>query len=500
MKKNNNFNNRKIYSIFLDNKLIIFSFSLVITAILLFFVGYMMKSFNIILLSILLAWIANLSVALSNFKRGIYFLFFNITFFTFIFSGNIFKMFSGDIWHNFSSNIEIKTNIIIFSALLSLFFGYVILYFVNRFDKRECEYFPLKNTRIKGFVQKYSLIIFCISLFLSFLIVIEKVAFVFENSYLDFYTSFNSTIPTVFHNLSSFLLPSLLLYLFTFPKIKRVIGILIPFSIYVFLTLGTGSRSTFVLSILIILIYFIYSQFNKIYFVFNKRRIVWFVVFGFLGVSFLCSFNLIRNRAPIKNYNPIYYFKQFFVDQSTSINVIKNAEKYKSDLRSMNKNYTFSNFVSFYKYSSLFKIFRLGKKPYPIYQNNTLEMALYGDSLGQTISYLALGDKYLQGHGLGTEYLAELYIDFDIWGIIVYNVLLGCILYFFSNISVGNFILNTYIFLVIYRILYMPRENASNWMMEFFSIKNFILICMPYLIYQIVIKNKRSKNENTVDC
>ncbi len=63
-----------------------------------------------------------------------------------------------------------------------------------------------------------------------------------------------------------------------------------------------------------------------------------------------------------------------------------------------------------------------------VYNGNSIENALYGHSLAHRLSYLEYGDYYLQGHGVGSCYIAELYHDFGVIGVMAGNYIYGYIL------------------------------------------------------------------------
>lgn len=85
--------------------------------------------------------------------------------------------------------------------------------------------------------------------------------FVLGHSYVEYYSSFQSKLPYIVYVFSTFLQPSLCLYLITYPPKKKVYPILVIYVISTIPDLISGERNPFVLSVLFSLIYFIYRDY-----------------------------------------------------------------------------------------------------------------------------------------------------------------------------------------------------------------------------------------------
>ena len=118
-------------------------------------------------------------------------------------------------------------------------------------------------------------------------------------------------------------------------------------------------------------------------------------------------------------------------------------------------------------------------------------MALYGNNLGASISYIVLGSRYLNGHGLGTQYIAELFVDFGIIGIIIFNLFIGYILTRLTYINYNSCYKFAFLLSALSGILYIPRNFATTWIVNtFFSIQNWIIVIIVYMITNKIVKNK----------
>lgn len=464
-----------------------------------FIIGYCTKSFNLMMFSIIFIWLINIIDSIKNIEKNIFYLFFLITFFTLLLGKNVIGFFDGTPWYtSYDTNIELITHLLLYISLLALDIGK--LFANNYFAKINAKPKNItSNSKLSDYIEKYALLVFFITFIPTIALTVEKIIFVKQNSYLEFYTSFDSVFPSFFEKLSQLNFSSLILFLILFPKFSKVVKILCLYGFYLVLTIFTGSRTDFVVNVLIVLVYLIYSDRKEIYKIFNKKIIAILAVVTVFGISFLSAFNSIRNGYEVENYDMYFQVKQFFIDQSNSLNVIKNAVKFKDDLPSTNVNYTFGPFISYYNYSKVFSLFRKDKRVNEC-EMNTVDCALYCNNFGQTISYLALGDKYLEGHGLGTQYIAELYVDFGYAAVFVFNLALGILLILFAKVEKSNIILLSYIFILFSKIIYIPRSFALEWVLYLLSIPNLVLICLPKVFEKYFYKNRNEViNEDIMD-
>ena len=110
-----------------------------------------------------------------------------------------------------------------------------------------------------------------------------------------------------------------------------------------------------------------------------------------------------------------------------------------------------------------------------------------------TISYFINPTQYLEGHGRGSCYIAELNIDFGYTGVIIGNLFLGAYMAIFYKIYKKSYIL-TACLLFSYRIMFfIPRAPIIyiiTYVFNFTAIASIMLILFLTL-GEIYIKRYR---------
>lgn len=340
---------------------------------------------------------------------------------------------------------------------------------------------------------------FYITIIFNAITILEKVIFVQNNTYLDLYTSYNSQLPLVIIKLSQ--VNDFLFYIFlaTFPTKEEIKMPMILFVILQTITILSGGRSQAVTAILFAIAYIIYREYQTRKN--NGGKNVWikktYIVFGVIllpfVIAFLGAYNSLRNNIKLQNISITQQILDFFYSQGTSINILGYVKMYEDMLPNTNITYVFEPIIVFFREGIIGRI--LGFSPL---EGNTVQMALYGNNLGATISYLVMPDLYLKGHGLGTQYIAELYADFGYLGIFLFNIFLGMLLKIITFNTNKKWYWTAICISIIRLIFFMPRDFTLSWTTAFYSITNWTTILLVTLVSRI-IKKGESKNENTLD-
>ena len=436
--------------------------------VLLFILGISLKSLNTMLIATVLLCASNVIFAMFNLKENIIFFIFNITFFTLVLGKNTIYMITGKNWYAQFTNIaKIETIAVIFMALFSLKAGQLIF-------------------------EKITLAAFYITLLCIYIVELEKLIFVWKNSsYLALYKNFKSSIPYFISKTADMNFLFLSMYLATFPKPKKLGKVFIPYGVYLVLSLLVGVRGPLVIKSIFIGIYLFIRQSkfqNEVYY--TKKRVIILMVVLFVAMAFLSMYNLWRNRLTIKKFSIIHYAEQFFIDQGTSGDTLAYSIQNKNKLRDLKQHYTFGFFINNFRYGTISKIFGISK----VHNTDKISVALHDNNLGASISYIVLGNRYLNGEGLGTQYLAELYIDYSFIGIIIYNFLLGGIMILCTKTDTKNWALYTIILFLIPEAIYLPRQFAADVIIHFISLTAYLQFGLVLLLSEIYFKfNKKEK-------
>ena len=459
----------------------------ILTSIVLFIFGWLINNYNFILCSILLLIVNNIYYSFLAIKDRIVFLIFNITFFTLLLGKNFIYMLSGEIWYNkFDSSIEKNTLLLLYISLLCIFIGTMLFHIYKYFNKSN---FSKKRKDINKkeilYIRKFLFFVFILTLIPSMIVSVEKIIFVSQNSYISLHSGFTSQIPFFVQKLSNTNSTFFWLYLATFPSQNKVLKVTFAYCVYLVITMLSGGRAPLIVGLITLIIYYVYRQYtlNEVYF--NKKTLSAMAILGLSSIVFLSSYNILRNKQTIENFNPINQFKQFFIDQSNSVELISYAQEYKDELPETNSNYTFG----------IIKNVLLNKNYY-IQNTNTVETALKGNNLGATLSYLIMGDSFLKGNGRGTQYIAELYTDYSYLGVVVYNLILGFALIALINVNPSNFIFFGISLNIISNLIYLPRQFAMGWMTYLFSTTVIFAVLLTYIFSRFI---RRKLNENFMD-
>lgn len=117
------------------------------------------------------------------------------------------------------------------------------------------------------------------------------------------------------------------------------------------------------------------------------------------------------------------------------------------------------------------------------------------NSFAHWLSYLTESSLYLSGHGMGSCYLAEVYLAMGMVGVLIISVFLGFILY---KLDTDIFTIGVYrsvlVLFFIRRIFTLPRDGMLSWIGNLIYILCVLLLLTPfYMVY------KRINQEHAID-
>lgn len=353
--------------------------------------------------------------------------------FTFLLSGQIASKLYGK-YAQFSAEIENNTDICLFLSVVGLMIGYMV---AKRWKWR----FTLRRNRTGSLysydgpyaklIRRISLYLFYATFALWFFLLVRRVLFVISNSYSAYYLGYSSGMPVIFVDVANMAPSSLFIFLATMPSRKEV---KLPVFIYLVYSLGsilTGRRISFVIGLMLIFCYFMIR--NRIrkegepLWITKKTMVMICLALPVLLMG-LYLYEYVRSSMHSGSYDDYTPIVGFFVRQGVSINVIKYAQRFQSSLLD-GAYYSLYNTVKLISKSFLGRL--LGMETGYSYGGQTVDTALHSNYLADFVSYLSIPTLYLQGGGLGSCYIAELYVDFGFVGVLLGNVLYGWLLYRF---------------------------------------------------------------------
>ena len=425
--------------------------------------GIVFKNYNIILIGLLLLYLQNVLYCLENIQNRIYLLIFYAMIFVFLLSRPTIDMFCGVAWWNEESLQGTSFALsVIFVSLISLQTGAFLL------ENLTHEYGTPKVKQHSDYAEQFSKnlqivssIIFYISIFFYMIVGTEKLMFMQGRTYTEYYSSFQSHLPGIIHTLSYFMVYSLCIFLSTFPEKRRA---LIPLGLYwvsAIPDLLIGIRNPIMLHSLFIFLYFVMRD------LLNAPK-KWIGKFEKIGIAIMVPFTLVfmaaytylRSGESVSGRGIGSLFVNFFYGQGVTFKVLAIGYECIPFLPARAfRNYTFGGFIDYFLHGGLAQKF-LGAEAFE--SGNNLNNALLSNRFAHNMSYIAKGDKYLQGEGWGSSYLLETYTDYGYLGVIVFSMILGALLvygtFLWKKRSFGRIIL----LLTLTQIYFMPRSGATE--------------------------------------
>lgn len=444
--------------------------------------GRLFNSIPVCIFSLTITFIFIFINSIINYKKRLPFIFFLLAFFIFTMGQYYFENVSNDsmYYKNFADIYVTKTIYIQFLALVFTFLGYKIFENIN-FSKTKNVKFNQKTLHIYKKLILIGLLITGIS---SILINIEMSICSIKNGYLALYNGiYVSIFPSIIQRLANYYFIFFCFFITLFKNKKIIILSFIMFLLNSTINLLSGMRFEFVFGILFLIFYYIYYHLkNNIKFSKKIKNISIIIILLIpIGVIFLSSYNKIRNKVAIENINLVNEFSSFFVSQGRSLNLITYAQIYEKEIKSKNTNYVFGLFTD----SLINKIDIL-----------TLKMFDFPDinvncnlNFGEDISKIVLGENLFEkGYGLGSQYLAEIYIEYDVIGVVIFSFIFGVIISFIYLLSFDNIISEIFLFNLLLPILHVPRGLAFEFLAPFLSSMILLLLLTLIILEKIVNK------------
>lgn len=466
-------------------------------------VGVILKDLNILLISIVIIFFHNILYTCEKFYNRIVFFVFNVSIFVFLVARMVVsKLFEfnhqtvGYFGTNFQSeDVIYKILILLNLTLIFLFLGFKMQEksVDNIFDKkpRNRDYRMIYNLR------KVSSIVFLISFTLRIVYLIEAIKVSQSSGYFSYFSNFHSSLPFPIVMISEMMPVAFFFYLATFPNKKRALFLVVLYLFEGVVSMFTGSRSDFMLNILIIFVYFAFRNVRANYtnddpWLGKKEWLIAIVSLPII-VVILNTVETIRNEYANSTNSVRSAILSFFYDQGVSVNVIGYTETLKNSIP--DKLYTFGPIIEFFK----FNIFGKLSGQYTELHGQTIERAMEGYQYSHTISYLVMPEVYLKGVGYGSSYVAELYHDCSYIGLILGSVLIGILIGLFTKLAASSQVLYVLLALIMIRkLFFIPRASTIAFVIETFSPINIFTILF-ILGFTYILKKYSRKTEVNIN-
>lgn len=433
-------------------------------------IGIVLHLYNFMLVSIICIFINNILFCLEAIQKRVFLLMFYITIFVFLLS-RPFIVFCQDKewWTVYLEKYGEESLIFALTALgLSLWFMFLGSVAAEVFcDARKRTGNAKKNSEYKRYfivnLRIISETLFYVSMLIYLLLEFEKLWFMRGREYVEYYTSFRSSMPYVFHIIASTMKYNLCIFLATYPVKKRV---LLPLGLY-FLSgvpsLIIGIRNPIMLNGIFVFLYFVLRQaIDEKEKWLGKLAKTGIAVSIPLSLMFMGAYSSIRAGTVNAAHGVKDMLVGFFYGQGVTFEVLmigyNSIEKLPQ--RAL-RNYTFGGILDYFLHGSIAQKF-FGAAP--LNNINGIEMGTLSNNYSHNMSYIAKGEDYLNGQGWGSSYLLETYTDYGYWGIIIFSIILSVLLVFGLKIMRRGGLAAAMFLVCLTQVYFAPRAEATGFL------------------------------------
>lgn len=294
-------------------------------------------------------------------------------------------------------------------------------------------------------------------------------------SYTAGYT-INVAIPTPIKILTYLFLVFLFLYLAFRPSKTEVYFLL---STFLFIEGGVqliqGRRALFATTLLFVIWYIIqYFEIKKL----KLRYLIGLLTVAFMMIILFFIVEQYRNQTSIGGHSVAMMIRKFMISTGGSDSVIANTIQKKALFPKNPWLYLIDPIVN-----NPIAVILMGKggnaQGYAYLENF--------NSFSHWLSYLSQPILYLSGHGMGSSYLAEVYLVSGIPGVMVVSVFLGRFIKWLSEFQFDSNIFKTaLIFLFVKNLFTLPRDSFFSWFGDFsYLLVGFLSVYLFYYRYYI---------------
>lgn len=424
---------------------------------------------------VLVIWIDIVYYTLCDLDNRSAFFAFAVSFFTFLIGREAMEVFGvHEIQYEFTEALNVLAHRIVLIGLISLALGYWIGGHIRFGGKRSTRLVDPSSSEYIA-IRSISKNLYYVTYVALLVQVLDVVRYVFSYGYIAFYTGYTTSLPYIFIKIGDMSVVAFWVYLATLPRKEEAKVPLILYVIYLIITLLTGKRYECVAGLLILFVYLLFrnsTDGEKKWI--KPKHIVMVIILIPIATTVLYAIRDIRVGGVLSVDTLKNGMTEFFYTQGISIDVIKRMEKYLI-LLPEGKLYSFGATIDLLHNNIISRA--LGVQSYT---GNTVEHAMQGSQLQHALSYVAMGSYYLQGHGLGSCYLAETYHDFSYIGVIICNIIYGIIFNRWMRFEGKNIWELTIMLTALRAFLLAPRGNADGFVVALLDFTTWGTILIIY--------------------
>ena len=451
--------------------------ALIISSIVSLFLFFFIK--NSIFAALLSCYIIIFTIFACDYKKNIMFLAFLVCFFVFLIGRPFAIEVLGNVKYSaISLNQESRNQmyICLLVSLISLAVGYAITtFFGSRKNSDESKGMSQSKVLIIRKVSKYAV-------FLAYLLVIiENIIRLVTVKQVGYTASYAleydySYLPFGLHNLVAIAPVAFAIFLATLPSKKEfAIPAVLFMSANIFFSLA-GNRFEIVSCLLILIVYGVWRSAIDSEKWITAKHIILLIVAAPLMMIFLQ--NMSYWRMGVDADSDTDSITSFLYNIGGSSDLIGATDQFGEKILQPNVLYSFGGIWRGLNSNAVSQLIGVGN----LYQRQTLAFAKNAHSLGGAITYYFYPSKYLSGYGLGNCYIAELYHDFSMPGVIIGNIIVGVILGLMVGMKKNRVLRNFFCVFFIMLMLRWPRDSFDYPLINLMNLKNILFIIIFVLI------------------
>lgn len=390
-----------------------------------------------------------------------------------------------------------KFSFIVYGALTGIFAGYRLSfsrYYILKYrdSARDSYYCPGAEDRLaarRRIIVPMLAVCFVCALYMQVKIVLTKADVSYTEGYL-----INVDVNPIIKAGNYLFVGFLFLYLCCRPKLRYAAVVLVMFLIVEGgLQMFTGRRALIAKTLLLVVWYVIN------YFGYEKKKmpyryLIYLALAALGGILLFWLIEQIRSDAD-KSFSLFGAVKDFLVSTGGSDSVIANTIRNKDAFPKHGIVYLLNPITETLFGNALINEikWRLFGIEIPSYVQG-VDYIAHSDSFAHWISYIVNPDLYVKGYGMGSSFIAELYLAFGVVGVIVGAVFIGRIIAGLTsfNINKTSVVKNAVMLFFAYNLFTLPRSGVFDTATE------LLYFLCAVIIYEITVKAfvaKGMKNE-----
>ena len=420
-------------------------------------------SVDVKLLTLLLVWVYAVCYGVSGLEQKFAYLMFMLMIFVFLLSRPVFAQLYHLEWKKWSASTNSTVVAIIYVSVVALLIASKIAGSI----KINISY-PTKvivDENELSVLRKALLAVITVTALAYYYARIKFFLSFNGSEYADMYLAYDSGMPRIVNALTYLFPIAVACFLSMEPNKKETAIVLIVYigsGIPLFLL---GNRGALVVPIVFSTVYVLARNTldkDKCKWVTRKTKVA-FIIFAVVAMALLGAMNYTRDGREVLDDSQMPLMADFLYKQGTTFDTLAQGIEYRNQIEELPGDFIYSlNDISEALSYGVIGRFLENKKPLPT--GNSIQTVNERGALAHRLSYVVLKESYLSGHGRGSSYTIETFLDWGFSGVAIFSFIIGLFLSnILSLISSRNMIVRTIAINCLLLIYLMPRSEATRF-------------------------------------